>query len=78
MLACAPSNIAVDNLVEGVAAVGMRCVRLGHPARLLPDVLAHCLDARILHSHDGQLVRDVKKELDGILVRHKELIESRG
>jgi superfamily I DNA and/or RNA helicase len=65
---CAPSNIAVDNVVERLAAAGSRCVRLGHPARLLPAVLAHCLDARILHSDEGQLVRDVKKELDAILV----------
>jgi DNA polymerase alpha-associated DNA helicase A len=58
----------VDNLVESLSTAGTRCVRLGHPARLLPAVLAHCLDARILHSDEGQLVKDVKRELDSILV----------
>ncbi len=40
VLAAAASNIAVDNLVERLAAADpkMRVVRLGHPARLLPQV----------------------------------------
>lgn len=39
VLACAASNIAVDNLVERLAkaAPKMRLLRLGHPARLLPQ-----------------------------------------
>ena len=41
VLACAASNIAVDNLVERLVTVGggkTRVVRVGHPARLLPQV----------------------------------------
>lgn len=40
VLACAASNIAVDNLTERLAkaAPKMRLLRLGHPARLLPQV----------------------------------------
>lgn len=40
VLACAASNVAVDNLVERLAAADgkMRMVRVGHPARLLPQV----------------------------------------
>ena len=39
VLACAASNIAVDNLVERLAkaAPKLRLLRLGHPARLLPQ-----------------------------------------
>src|SRR5262249_29154076 len=47
VLACAPSNLAVDNLLEKLLAVGEEPVRLGHPARGArplpghpPDVLA--------------------------------------
>mmetsp|Transcript_21345 Transcript_21345/g.63970 ORF Transcript_21345/g.63970 Transcript_21345/m.63970 type:complete len:157 (+) Transcript_21345:1219-1689(+) len=42
VLAVAASNIAVDNLVErlaaGTGAAKLRVVRMGHPARLLPQV----------------------------------------
>ncbi len=47
VLACAPSNLAVDNLVERLAAAGVDAVRLGHPARVLPSVLSHTLEARV-------------------------------
>jgi hypothetical protein len=43
VLAAAASNIAVDNLVERLAAAApkVKLVRVGHPARLLPQVLLH-------------------------------------
>jgi superfamily I DNA and/or RNA helicase len=47
VLACAPSNLAVDNLVERLAAAGVDAVRLGHPARVLPSVQAFTLEARV-------------------------------
>jgi hypothetical protein len=42
VLAASASNIAVDNLVERLAAAApkLKLVRLGHPARLLPQVRA--------------------------------------
>ncbi len=46
VLASAPSNLAVDNLLERLAAAGLRCVRVGHPARVLPGLLAHTLEAQ--------------------------------
>lgn len=40
ILACAPSNIAVDNMIERVHASNpkLKIVRIGHPARLLENV----------------------------------------
>jgi ATP-dependent RNA/DNA helicase IGHMBP2 len=46
VLAAAPSNLAVDNLLERLVAVGLSCVRIGHPARVLPGLLEHTLEAR--------------------------------
>ncbi len=50
VLAAAASNIAVDNLVERLAAAApkLRLLRLGHPARLLPQV-RHAVDLATLH-----------------------------
>jgi superfamily I DNA and/or RNA helicase len=45
VLAAAASNIAVDNLVERLVAAApkLKVVRLGHPARLLPQVGVICV-----------------------------------
>ena len=45
VLATAPSNIAVDNIVERLSKSGIKCCRIGHPARLLPTVKESCLDS---------------------------------
>ena len=45
VLTCAASNVAVDNLVERLAKADpkLSVVRMGHPARLLPQVgRLHC------------------------------------
>ncbi|KAI5861780.1 DNA helicase [Durotheca rogersii] len=64
VLVCGPSNIAVDNIVERLAPRGVPIVRLGHPARLLPSVLEHSLDVLTRTSEAGQIVRDVRAEMD--------------
>ncbi|HLU38991.1 MAG TPA: AAA domain-containing protein, partial [Planctomycetota bacterium] len=64
VLACAPSNVAVDNLGERLAAAGLRIVRLGHPARVLPSVLAHTLDALIEASPDRKVSKDLRREIE--------------
>jgi hypothetical protein len=44
ILATSDSNIAVDNLVEGCANVGLRVVRLGRPEAVRPELLRYCID----------------------------------
>ena len=62
VLAAAPSNLAVDNLVERLAAAGLACVRLGHPARVLPSVLAHTLEARTEDHESARIARGLVEE----------------
>jgi superfamily I DNA and/or RNA helicase len=62
VLACAPSNLAVDNLLERLAAAGERAVRLGHPARVLPALREHTLDLLVEDHDDVRLARKLSKE----------------
>ncbi|HSV98899.1 MAG TPA: AAA domain-containing protein [Sedimentisphaerales bacterium] len=62
VLACAPSNLAVDNLFERLLAAGVRAVRLGHPARVMADLRAHTLDSLVEEHQDVRLARKLVKE----------------
>ncbi len=62
VLACAPSNLAVDNLLEKLLAAGERAVRLGHPARVLPALREHTLDLIVQEHADVRLARKLAKE----------------
>ncbi|KAM9882686.1 DNA-binding protein smubp-2 [Verticillium dahliae] len=64
ILVCGPSNISVDNIVERLAPHKIPIIRLGHPARLLPSVLAHSLDVLTHTSSAGAIVQDVRAEMD--------------
>lgn len=64
VLACAPSNMGVDNLVEKLVARGVRVVRLGHPARVMEALREHTLDY-LLEAHPDlrvaqKLLRDAE------------------
>ncbi len=62
VLATAPSNLAVDNLVERLAEAGVDGVRVGHPARVLPAVLAHTLEARVASHEAARIARGLVAE----------------
>jgi len=72
VLACAASNIAVDNLIEKLSQIRtsrsreIRIIRIGHPARLLPEILSHSLDHKILYSDDSSLARDCRNEIKSL------------
>lgn len=44
-LLVAPSNVATDGLLAGCLALGLRCVRLGRPACVRPELRERTLDA---------------------------------
>jgi ATP-dependent RNA/DNA helicase IGHMBP2 len=62
VLVCAPSNLAVDNLFERLLGFGERVVRLGHPARVLPELREHTLDLLVEQHHDVRLARKLVKQ----------------
>lgn len=77
VLVCAPSNVAVDNVLErlvnsialpksskSIKGLTPKFLRIGHPARVRPEILQYCLDALILTDEGTEIVKDVKKEID--------------
>lgn len=64
VLACAPSNTAVDNLLERLVNSGEPAVRLGHPARVLEVVRARTLDA-LVEKHDAwPVIQEMQREAE--------------
>jgi hypothetical protein len=64
VLACAPSNTAVDNLLERLVDGGQHVVRIGHPARVKDVLRDHTLDA-LVESHDNmRVVKELLREAE--------------
>ncbi len=66
VLACAPSNLAVDNLFERLLAAGERAIRLGHPARVQPGLREHTLDLMVDSHRDIRLARKLIREAEAL------------
>jgi DNA polymerase III delta prime subunit len=66
VLACAPSNMAVDNLLERLLASGERAVRLGHPARVLPALRERALDLMVEDHDDTRQARKLARKAYGL------------
>jgi ATP-dependent RNA/DNA helicase IGHMBP2 len=62
VLACAPSNLAVDNLLQRLIAKGEIAIRLGHPARVLPELQEHTLDLVVDAHPDVARARKLLRE----------------
>ena len=77
VLACAPSNTAVDNILERLIAqqsrlrgrsekAGEPIVRIGHPARVDEEFRSHTLDALVANHEVMSIVRDMHKEAESL------------
>jgi ATP-dependent RNA/DNA helicase IGHMBP2 len=64
VLVCAPSNAAVDLLVEKLSDKQLEVLRIGNPARVTQDLLSKTLDARIAHHHYYKELRVLRKKAD--------------
>ncbi|TYZ69148.1 hypothetical protein PybrP1_009271, partial [[Pythium] brassicae (nom. inval.)] len=65
VLVCAPSNIAMDNVLEKLSRTdrALRPTRVRRPALLLPQVLRHCLEAKILAADGTEIVNGIREEM---------------
>ncbi|MCF1752436.1 AAA domain-containing protein [Mariniradius sediminis] len=64
VMVTAPSNAAVDLLVEKLVAQGIKTLRMGHPARVDEQILAQTLDAKIAQHDSYKDLKRVKKSVD--------------
>eukprot|EP00980_Cylindrotheca_fusiformis_P000465 scaffold115_cov123-Cylindrotheca_fusiformis.AAC.5 len=83
VLVTAPSNVAVDNILERLVlsdtserTVGnnkasakgiLRAIRLGHPARIKASILKYSLESQVQSADGTEIVDDVRKELQSYL-----------
>jgi ATP-dependent RNA/DNA helicase IGHMBP2 len=66
VLVSAPSNAAVDLLVDKLHEAGLNVLRIGHPARVTEQTLSKTLDARIAaHPHFGEL-KSIRKRMEQV------------
>ena len=78
-MVAAPSNVAVDTVLARLvqeeeaytkkkrSQSKQRVVRLGHPARLQPKILAYSLEALVQNADGTEIVADVRRELQSYL-----------
>ena len=64
VLVCAPSNAAVDLLVEKLSEQGLRVMRIGHPARVTEQSLSKTLDALIATHANYQELKALRKKME--------------
>jgi superfamily I DNA and/or RNA helicase len=69
VLACAPSNTGVDNLLEKLVANRIRVARLGHPARVQESLQEYTLDALVESDPATKVVAEMLREAEKLAVQ---------
>jgi superfamily I DNA and/or RNA helicase len=64
VLVSAPSNAAIDLLVDKLSEQGLNVLRIGHPARVTEQSLSKTLDARIASHPNYQELRSLRKQME--------------
>jgi ATP-dependent RNA/DNA helicase IGHMBP2 len=77
VLACAPSNTAVDNLLERLVAMMPSVLRVGHPARVFESLRGHTLDELVEADRSSQIVREMWRDVDELMRAAKKESRSR-
>ena len=66
ILACAESNVAVDNLLEGLLNIGVKAVRFGRPVKVRESLREATLDALSAKHPKQDEIAFIQEEMDGI------------
>ena len=66
VLVVAPSNTAVDLLVQKLIEQNVSVVRLGHPARINDALMSHTLDAQVAVHNDYKQLKQLRKDAQKI------------
>lgn len=66
VLVSAPSNAAIDLLVDKLSEQGLNVLRIGHPARVTEQSLSKTLDARIASHPSYQELRALRKKMEQV------------
>jgi superfamily I DNA and/or RNA helicase len=61
VLVCAPSNAAIDLIVEKLGQENVNVVRIGHPARVTEEVLSNTLDNKITKHQQYKELKSLRK-----------------
>ena len=64
VLVCAPSNAAIDLLVDKLSEQGLHVLRIGHPARVTEQSLSKTLDFRISSHPNYKELRGLRKKME--------------
>ncbi len=64
VLCSAPSNAAVDLMVERLGAAGLKVVRIGHPMRIDPAVVGRSLERLVEADPDHKQVKAYRKQAE--------------
>jgi predicted DNA helicase len=78
VLATAASNTAVDTILEFLLEQGVDAVRVGHPARVTPQLREHTLDAVLEDNETYQQSQELREQAFEVLEEQDELTSPSG
>ena len=73
ILVCTYTNVAVDNLVEGLAKVGVKPLRVGSQGNIRPSLIPHSLDYKMQMHHLSETFKRVAEEIEHLAQEIREL-----
>ena len=73
ILACAESNVAVDNLLEGLLNLGVNAIRFGRPVKVRESLRDATLDAQVSIHPKQDEIAFIREETEGVRAKLHDL-----